>query len=31
VGVLIAIGVVLWFINRLYVGRVKELDATQIT
>jgi amino acid transporter len=31
VGVLIAIGVVLWFINRLYVGRVKELDAMQIT
>ena len=30
VGVLIAIGVVLWFINRLCVGKVKELDATQI-
>jgi APA family basic amino acid/polyamine antiporter len=31
VGVLIAIGIVLWFINRLYVGKVKELDATEIT
>ena len=31
VGVLIAIGVVLWFINRLYVGKVKEFNATQIT
>ena len=30
VGVLIAIGVVLWFINRLCVGKVQELDATQI-
>jgi APA family basic amino acid/polyamine antiporter len=31
VGVLIAIGIVLCFINRLYVGKVKELDATEIT
>jgi APA family basic amino acid/polyamine antiporter len=30
VGILIAIGVVLWLINRLYVGEVKELDPTQI-
>ena len=31
VGVLIAIGVVLWFINRLCIGKVREIDATQIT
>ena len=30
VGILIAIGVVLWLINRLHVGKVKELDPTQI-
>ena len=30
VGVLIAFGVVLWFINRLCVGKVKELDPTEI-
>ena len=30
VGILIAIGVVLWLINRLCVGKVKELDPTQI-
>ena len=30
VGILIAIGVVLWLINRLYVGKVKELDPTEL-
>jgi APA family basic amino acid/polyamine antiporter len=30
VGVLIAIGVVLWFINRLCIGKVSEIDAGQI-
>jgi basic amino acid/polyamine antiporter, APA family len=30
VGILIAIGVVLWLINRLYVGKVKELDPTEM-
>jgi APA family basic amino acid/polyamine antiporter len=30
VGVLIAIGVVLWFVNRLCIGRVSEIDASQI-
>jgi APA family basic amino acid/polyamine antiporter len=30
VGILIAIGLVLWLINRLYVGKVKELDPTEI-
>jgi len=30
VGILISIGVVLWLINRLYVGKIEELDATQI-
>lgn len=30
VGILIAIGVVVWSINRLYVGKVKELDPTAI-
>lgn len=30
VGILIALGVVLWLINRLYVGKVEELDPTQI-
>ena len=30
VGILIAIGFVLWLINRLYVGKVKELDPTEI-
>ena len=29
VGILITIGVVLWLINRLCVGKVKELDPTQ--
>jgi amino acid transporter len=31
VGILIAIGVVLWLINRLYVGKVKELDPTEMS
>jgi len=30
VGILISIGVVLWLVNRLYVGKVEELDPTQI-
>ena len=30
VGILIALGVMLWLINRLYVGKVEELDPTQI-
>jgi basic amino acid/polyamine antiporter, APA family len=30
VSVLIAIGVVLWFINRLCIGKVSEIDAGQI-
>ena len=30
VGVLIAIGVVLWFVNRLCIGRMSEIDASQI-
>jgi APA family basic amino acid/polyamine antiporter len=30
VSVLIAIGVVLWFVNRLCIGRVSEIDASQI-
>jgi basic amino acid/polyamine antiporter, APA family len=30
VGILIAIGLVLWLINRLYVGKMKELDPTKI-
>jgi APA family basic amino acid/polyamine antiporter len=30
VSVLIAIGVVLWFINRLCIGKVSEIDASQI-
>jgi basic amino acid/polyamine antiporter, APA family len=30
VGILIALGIVLWLINRLCVGNVKELDPTQI-
>ena len=30
VGVLIAIGVVLWFVNRLCIGKVSEIDASQI-
>ena len=30
VGVLLAIGVVLWLINRLCVGKVREIDASQI-
>jgi amino acid transporter len=30
VGVLVAIGVVLWFVNRLCVGKVSEIDASQI-
>jgi uncharacterized membrane protein len=30
VGILIAIGVVLWFINRLCVGKVREIDPTEI-
>jgi uncharacterized membrane protein len=31
VGILIVIGVVLWLINRLYVGKVKELDPREMS